>query len=176
MSIIFWFYLALSILYLIRFFLSLIIAVDIGFKEDVVMVSIFSLLCAIITFIAFMFAIAAYSYNNNVYVSTKDYTYEYKIDITKEDYRDTRVRLNKQKIHFNRYIKISYISFIFAIGAIEETFRSDMLNKTYHDKYGVEYDYDKTECVLYTIEAIVEFILTILHKCIEYFNKKNKIL
>ena len=58
-----------------------------------------------------MFAIAVYSYSSYVSFSTKDFTYEYKIDITKEDYRDARVRLNKQKIYFNRYIKI-FTSFI----------------------------------------------------------------
>ena len=49
-----------------------------------------------------------------------------------------------------------------------------MLNKTYHDRYGVPYDYDSTKYIIYTIEAISEITLMILLKCLEYFNKEKK--
>ncbi len=170
----FWFYLILSLGYLARFVLSLMITVDTGFGGDVVILSIFSLLSCIISFIAFMFLAIAYSYNDVVVVSTKDYTYTSYIDVTKEDYKDTKARWDNQKYYFNRYLRTSYVSFIFSIGVIEETFRTDMLNKTYYDTYGVSYHYDSTKYMAYTIEAGVEFIFNIISICLECFCK-NKI-
>lgn len=73
--------------------LSLAIIVDTFFREDVKMLSIFSLLCGIIGYIVFMFFIIfirAYTYSRSIYDSTKDYIYAFIIDITKEDYRDTK--------------------------------------------------------------------------------------
>ena len=79
--------------------------------------------------------------------------------------------LNKQQIYLDRAIITSYISFIFAIGVIEETFRTDMLNKRFYKESGYWDDYDSTKYILFTIEAIVEIILTIILKCLEFFNK-----
>ena len=170
-------YFILGFCHLVRFCLSLIITIDTGFRKDVVLVSLFSLFCCILTFIALMFITIAYSYNDVVAISTKDYTYIATIDVTKEDYRDRQARYNKQEYYFNLYLKIAYISFIFVIGVFEETFRTDFLEKTYHDKYGVEYDYSPGKYIAYAIEAILEFILTIIIlilKCIEYFMKKKQ--
>ena len=169
----FWLYIILFIDHLVRFILSLIITIDTGFGEDVVILSIFSLLCCIIIFIAFAFLAIAYSYSSDIYISTKDYIYTYHIDVTKEDYRDTQARHKNQDYYFNWYIRISFISLFFSLGAIEETFRTDMLNKTYYDRFGVPYDYDSTKYILYTIEAIAEIILMILLKCLQFFNKKK---
>ena len=52
--------------------------------------------------------------------------------------------------------------------------RTDMLNKTYYDTYGVSYNYDSTKYMTYTIEAGVEFIFNIISICLECFCK-NKI-
>ena len=70
------------------------------------MPSTFSLLCAIITFIAFIFSLISYSYSSYISVSTKDYTYTSIIDVSKEDYRDSQARLNQQELYFNRYEKL----------------------------------------------------------------------
>ena len=114
-------YFILGFCHLVRFCLSLIITIDTGFRKDVVLVSLFSLFCCILTFIALMFITIAYSYNDVVAISTKDYTYIATIDVTKEDYRDRQARYNKQEYYFNLYIKMAYISFIFVIGVFEET-------------------------------------------------------
>ena len=134
----------------------------------------FSLLCCIILFIAFLLFLTSYSYSSYVIASTNDYTYISKIDVLKEDYKVTEYRLNKQQIYFDRARITSYISFIFAIGTIEEIFRTDMLNKRFYYESGDWDDYDSTKYIIFTIEAIVEFILTIILKCLEYFNKRKK--
>ena len=144
------------------------------FEKILYLFLFFSLLCCIILFIAFLLFLTSYSYSSYVIASTNDYTYISKIDVLKEDYKVTEYRLNKQQIYFDRARITSYISFIFAIGTIEEIFRTDMLNKRFY--YDSEYwdDYDSTKYIIFTIEAIVEFILTIILKCLEYFNKRKK--
>ena len=49
-----------------------------------------------------------------------------------------------------------------------------MLNKRFYYESGYWDDYDSTKYIIFTIEAIVEFILTIILKCLEYFNKRKK--
>ena len=61
-----WLYIILFVCHLVRFFLSLIITVDTSFRQDVVILSIFSLLCGIIIFIAFLFLVIAYSYSSDI--------------------------------------------------------------------------------------------------------------
>ena len=160
---------------IIKFALSLIITVDTGFGEDVVLLSTFSLLCAIITFIAFIFSVISWSYGDYVSVSTKDYTYTYIIDVSKEDYRDTRARLNQQELYFKRYEKTGYIAFIFSIGVIEETFRINMLNKkTYRCDSGIGCYYDPDKYIIFTIVTSVEFIFSIIIiilKCLDKWKK-----
>ena len=166
-----WFYVIFVFCYIARFILSLFITIETGFKKEIIMVSVFGLLCCIILFIAFLLLGISYSYSSYVIASTKDYTYIYEIDVLKEDHKATEYRLNKQEIYFHRYIITSYISFIFAIGVIEETFRTDMLNKRFYDESGYWDDYDSTKYILFTIEAIVEIILIIIFRCLKYFNK-----
>ena len=168
------FYCILIFCHIIKLVLSIIITVDTGFGEDVVLLSTFSLLCAIITFIAFIFSLISYSYSSYVSVSTKDYTYTSIIDVSKEDYRDSQARLNQQELYFNRYEKTGYTAFIFSIGVIEETFRSNMLNKTYHDNYGVEYNYDSDKYIIFTIVTSVEFIFSIIIIILKCLNKWKK--
>ena len=48
-----------------------------------------------------MFLEISYSHSSFVYVSTKDYTYTYQIDISKEDYRDSRTKLENQDYYYN---------------------------------------------------------------------------
>ena len=127
-----------------------------------------------LVFIAFIFSLISYSYSSYVSVSTKDYTYTYIIDVSKEDYRDSQARLNQQELYFKRYEKTGYIAFIFSIGVIEETFRSNMLNKTYYDNYGVEYNYDSDKYIIFTIVTSVEFIFSIIIIILKCLNKWKK--
>ena len=147
----FWFYLILCFGCIARFILSMFITIETSFRKDIVFVSVFSLLCCIILFIAFLLFLTSYSYFSYVIASTNDYTYISKIDVLKEDYKVTEYRLNKQQIYFDRARITSYISFIFAIGTIEEIFRTDMLNKRFYDESGYWDDYDSTKYKIYLL-------------------------
>ena len=118
-----------------------------------------------------MFLVISYSHSSFVYVSTKDYTYTYQIDISKEDYRDSRTRLENQDYYYNWYMRINYISFIFTIGVIEEIFRIDIFNLIYYTKSGFSENYNSTLYIFSIIEAIAEFVIALIYLCLEFWNK-----
>lgn len=118
-----------------------------------------------------MFLAISYSHSSFVYVSTKDYTYTYQIDISKEDYRDSRTRLENQDYYYNWYMRINYISFIFTIGVIEEIFRIDIFNLIYYTESGFSENYNSTLYIFSIIEAIAEFVITFIYLCLEFWNK-----
>ena len=49
-----------------------------------------------------------------------------------------------------------------------------MLNKTYHDNYGVEYNYDSYKYIIFTIVTSVEFIFSIIIIILKCLNKWKK--
>ena len=165
------FYLILILCQLARFILSLMITIDTEFRKDVIIISIFGLLCTLMIFFGFIFVAIGISYGDFVYVSTKDYIYEYRIDITKEDYRDTRKRWDNQDYYYNLYMRTSNLSLIFTIVIIEEIFRIDMFNKTYTTKSGFSDKYKSDYYIYFIIETLIEFVWAIIYRCLEYFDK-----
>ncbi len=147
---------------------------DTQFREIFIIISILSLLCSIAYFISLMFLGISYSHSSFVYVSTKDYTYTYQIDVSKEDYRDIRTRLENQDYYYNWYLRINYISFIFTIGVIEELFRIDIFNLIYYTKSAFSENYDSTLYIFSIIEAITEFVIVLIYICLEFWNKKKE--
>ena len=158
----FWLYISSVFFVLARFILGLLITFSTKFKSEVLILSIFSLLNSIALLIAWIFFCIAYGHGDTYSYQSGGYIYTATIDISKEDYRDTKERYDKMDFFIQNGMKIGYISLIFAIGTIEEYFRVD-------GNYLKERDWEYY--VIFIIVTIFELIFLVLLLFAKHYNK-----
>ena len=146
-----------------RYCLSILITISMGFKNEVIILSIFSLLCTIFLTIVFFCCTAIQSYSSYYSYSDNNYTYTVQIDLEKEPYEHYQERIKKQDFYYKLVKIILCLSYIFSIGVIEEFFRIDKSFKN-------ELNY----FIFYIMSIIIELFAGFLFKYSDYLKNKNK--
>ena len=146
-----------------RYCLSFLITISMGFKNEVIILSIFSLLCIIFLTIAFVCGAAMQSYSGYYSYSDNNFTYTVKIDLEKEPYEHYQKRIKKFDFYYKLVKIILCLSYIFSIGVIEEFFRIDKSFKN-------ELNY----FIFYIMSIIIELFAGFLYKYSDYLKNKNK--
>ena len=151
-----------TISFLARLILGALIAAKTGFQNEVLILSIFSLLNSIALLIAWIFFCISYGHGDTYSYQSGGYIYTVTIDTSKEDPEHMRKRHGKADFFFKNGMKIGYISLIFAIGTIEEYFRVD-------GNYLKERDWEYY--VIFIIVTIFELIFVVLLLFAKHYNK-----
>ena len=167
------FYIIICTAFIGRFIISFMILLDTLFRETVIIISILSSLSVITIIISIILNGISYTYSSYFTISTKDYIYTRVIDISKEDYREGRIRLDNQEYYFNWFIRTYFISFIFTLGIIEEIFRIDIFNLYYYVIDNFTDNYNSDLYIISIIEAIAEFIFVLIYICMFKIFKKE---
>ena len=105
--------------------------------------------------------------------STKNYTYTYLIDISKEDYRDTRARLKNQDHYYNWYIRINYIYHLFLQYELLKKFLELIFNQNYYTMEGSSENYNPILYIFKITETITKFVIAPKYICYNFGTKKR---
>ena len=143
-----------------RLILSSLIAFESEFTKELIILSIFSLLCAILISISIIFLFCAFSYADHLDFTYKGRRYIIDVDLEKEGWENTKERWNNQDFWMKFSNIVLYISYIFSIGVIEETIRIGNFKSDY--------------CIFNLLVTIIEIISQILYKSLEYLESKEK--